>query len=62
MKTLFRYVFQAADFEWRFNENGERVRVSVRTGYQLPVPMVSLETVDFKVYKYFKSLPKDSKF
>lgn len=43
-------LFQAADFEWRFNENGERVRVSVRSGYQLPMPTVASETVDYKVF------------
>ena len=34
--------------EWRYTEQGLKVRVSKRTGYPIPVPVTSEETIDFK--------------
>lgn len=34
--------------EWRFTEQGEKVRVSKRTGHIIPVPISASETIDFK--------------
>eukprot|EP00095_Tigriopus_kingsejongensis_P010614 snap_masked-scaffold795_size96016-processed-gene-0.16 protein:Tk10614 transcript:snap_masked-scaffold795_size96016-processed-gene-0.16-mRNA-1 annotation:"probable 39s ribosomal protein mitochondrial precursor" len=38
----------ATEVEWRFSEEGERVRCSIRTGHILPMPSEALETVDYK--------------
>lgn len=34
--------------EWRFTEQGEKVRVSQRTGHIIPIPLSASETIDFK--------------
>ena len=39
---------QSCDVEWQFSEDGERVRISTRTGYHLPIPTQADETVDYK--------------
>ncbi|TRY74790.1 hypothetical protein TCAL_00652 [Tigriopus californicus] len=37
-----------AQVEWRFSEDGERVRTSTRTGHILPIPSAAFETQDYK--------------
>lgn len=49
----FRNIFvllysSATEIEWRYTEQGERVRVSKRTGRIIPKPMVAQETYEFK--------------
>jgi len=39
---------RAAEVEWRFSEEGERVRVCVKTGTDIPIPTKALETIDYK--------------
>jgi len=39
---------KGARVEWRFTEEGERVRVSRRSGSVLPLPAKMVETVDYK--------------
>jgi len=39
---------KATDVEWRFTEASERVRVSVRSGSQIPIPGKAEETIDYK--------------
>ena len=39
---------QPTDVEWRFTEDGERIRVSTRSGSIIPKPTKSEETVDYK--------------
>nr|CAG4645698.1 EOG090X0ADH [Lynceus sp. MCZ IZ 141354] len=46
--------------EWRFTEQGDRVRVSVRTGRILPIPPAAFETVDYKVKAGYPEQEKDS--
>lgn len=36
------------EVEWRYTEKGERVRISLRSGRVVPVPIVSRETYDYK--------------
>ena len=36
------------DVEWRFTEDGERVRISTRTGHVIPMPSEAHQTVDYK--------------
>lgn len=41
--------FQSTNFEWRYSEEGEKLRVSIRTGRIIPVPQVNEETHDYKL-------------
>jgi len=51
-----------ADFTWQYSEEGERVRVSKRTGTVIPKPQQSTETIDYKIAsKYVENEHKDTK-
>ena len=44
----FMFVYsKATDMEWRYTEDGESVRVSVRTGRVIPLPAQAKELEDF---------------
>lgn len=45
MNIFFRL---PCEIQWRYTEKGEKVRVSVRSGRIVPVPIVARETYDFK--------------
>lgn len=47
-------------FEWRFTEEGEKVRVSTRTGRIIPIPASNEETRDYKTKAAYKEQPKDT--
>jgi len=47
--------------EWRFDEEGHRVRVSVRTGRVIPIPVLAEETRDFKTKETYLERSKDTK-
>ncbi|EGI67503.1 PREDICTED: probable 39S ribosomal protein L24, mitochondrial [Acromyrmex echinatior] len=51
---------QATPIEWRFTENGQRVRVSVRSGRIIPIPVSSKETIDYKIPKLYREQVKDT--
>lgn len=46
--------------EWRYTEKGERVRVSLRTGRIIPIPVTSKETIDYKSPDIYVEQPKDT--
>jgi large subunit ribosomal protein L24 len=47
--------------EWRFTEEGERVRVSLRTGRIIPLPLAADETHDYKdPSSYLENESKDT--
>ena len=46
--------------EWRFTEQGERVRISKRTGHIIPIPSDNEETIDYKVRSGYNEQPKDT--
>ncbi|ODN00716.1 putative 39S ribosomal protein L24, mitochondrial [Orchesella cincta] len=46
--------------EWRFTEDGERVRVSLRTGRIVPIPHSAEETMDYKSRKTYSDADKDT--
>jgi len=46
--------------EWRFLENGERVRISLRSGRVIPIPVMAEETIDFKTRGTYVDKPKDT--
>lgn len=50
----------ATPFEWRYTEEGERVRVSQRTGRIIPLPKSMEETVDYKSKKAYIEREKDT--
>ena len=35
--------------EWRYNELGEKLRISKRTGHAIPIPAEASETIDYKI-------------
>uniref|UniRef100_A0A6P7FTD1 Large ribosomal subunit protein uL24m n=1 Tax=Diabrotica virgifera virgifera TaxID=50390 RepID=A0A6P7FTD1_DIAVI len=46
--------------EWRYTDEGERVRVSTRTGRIIPMPPSMEETYDYKTKATYKEQPKDT--
>uniref|UniRef100_A0A6A7FSC8 Large ribosomal subunit protein uL24m n=1 Tax=Hirondellea gigas TaxID=1518452 RepID=A0A6A7FSC8_9CRUS len=48
------------EVEWRYTEEGEQVRVCVRTERILPVPLMDQETIDYKTKATYKEQPKDT--
>lgn len=68
--VLFCYSFQVAlvdptderacQAQWRYTENNDRVRVSLRTGRIIPVPVQAEETYDYKSLRTYKPQPKDT--
>ncbi|XP_057380058.1 large ribosomal subunit protein uL24m-like [Daphnia carinata] len=47
--------------EWRYTEQGEKVRVSKRTGHIIPVPISASETIDFKTKAGYPEQEKDTR-
>uniref|UniRef100_A0A336MLY7 Large ribosomal subunit protein uL24m n=1 Tax=Culicoides sonorensis TaxID=179676 RepID=A0A336MLY7_CULSO len=47
--------------EWRYTEEGEKVRVSTRTGRIIPMPKAHEETHDYKDRKIYIEREKDTK-
>lgn len=53
---------KACDVEWRFKEDGTRIRVSTRTGMEIPIPSEALTTIDYKTKAgYTENKHKDTK-
>lgn len=52
--------FQGTEIEWRYTEEGDKVRVSKRTGRIIPIPPSSEETKDYKAKSLYKEQPKDT--
>lgn len=48
------------DFEWRYDDDGERVRVSTRTERIIPIPVSAYETLDYRVKSEYRDQPKDT--
>nr|CAG4641904.1 EOG090X0ADH [Eurycercus lamellatus] len=46
--------------EWRYNEQGEKVRVSKRTGHIIPIPLSAMETIDYKTKAGYPEQDKDT--
>lgn len=51
---------EPTQIEWRFDEEGNEVRVSLRTGRIIPIPKKAFETRDFKVKLGYQDQPKDT--
>lgn len=51
---------QPTTIEWRYDEDGNQVRVSVRTGRIIPIPRKAYETRDYTVVGAYKDQPKDT--
>ncbi|XP_037958696.1 probable 39S ribosomal protein L24, mitochondrial [Teleopsis dalmanni] len=52
---------QGCEFEWRFTEEGEQVRVSKRTGRLIPIPEMNNQTHDYKSPAAYVERDKDTK-
>ncbi|KAK2705131.1 hypothetical protein QYM36_017243 [Artemia franciscana] len=48
------------DVEWRFLEDGSKIRISTRTGREIPIPLQNEETIDYKTKATYKEQPKDT--
>lgn len=48
------------DIEWRYDDDGNQVRVSTRTERIIPIPESANETIDYKEAKIYKEQPKDT--
>lgn len=48
------------EFEWRYTEDGQKVRVSLRTGRVIPIPATNDETYDYKSPNVYVERPKDT--
>lgn len=46
--------------EWRYTEEGEKVRVSTRTGRIIPIPKLAEETPDYKTKSTYAEQDKDT--
>lgn len=51
---------QATPVEWRYTEEGERVRVSTKSGRIIPIPKANDETSDYKDKKIYIEREKDT--
>ncbi|XP_073986350.1 mitochondrial ribosomal protein L24 [Rhodnius prolixus] len=51
---------QGTIIEWRYTEEGEKVRVSPRTGRIIPIPVQAEVTHDYKTRATYKESPKDT--
>ncbi|KRT78314.1 hypothetical protein AMK59_8190 [Oryctes borbonicus] len=52
--------FKSTPIEWRFTEDGQKVRVSTRTGRIIPIPASADETIDYKSKATYVEQPKDT--
>lgn len=52
---------QPTEFQWRYTEEGDRVRVSLRSGRVIPIPASAEETYDYKHPLQYIERPKDTK-
>ncbi|XP_029680370.1 probable 39S ribosomal protein L24, mitochondrial [Formica exsecta] len=51
---------QGTPIEWRYTEDGQKIRISLRTGRAIPIPVSSEETIDYKSAKFYKEQAKDT--
>ena len=51
---------QPTTIEWRYDEEGEEIRVSLRSGRVIPIPKKAFETRDFVSPRVYKEQPKDT--
>ncbi|XP_011158666.2 probable 39S ribosomal protein L24, mitochondrial [Solenopsis invicta] len=51
---------QGTPIEWRYTEDGQHVRVSVRTGRIIPIPVSIQETIDYSLPRLYQDHAKDT--
>lgn len=52
---------QPTSFEWRYSDDGTNVRISLRSGREIPIPVSNEETMDYKATKAYFDREKDTK-
>ncbi|GIY41715.1 hypothetical protein CEXT_252301, partial [Caerostris extrusa] len=45
---------------WRYTDDGDEVRVSIRTGRIIPIPDAAHETYDYREKRFYAEQPKDT--
>merc|ERR1712080_413250 len=48
------------EVEWQYTEEGEKIRVAVKTGVHIPIPTAAQETLDYKTKDDYKANDKDT--
>lgn len=51
---------EPTELEWRYDDDGNRVRVSTRTGRIIPIPESAYETIDYVDKARYRERPKDT--
>lgn len=51
---------EPTDYEWRYDDTGDRVRVSTRTERIIPIPQMAYETIDYVDKETYNEQPKDT--
>lgn len=51
---------KGTDVQWRYTEDGKKVRVSLRTGRIIPIPAAAEETMAYKSKAAYSDKPKDT--
>ncbi|CAH0598412.1 unnamed protein product [Chrysodeixis includens] len=61
VKLVDPETLKATDFEWRYTEEGDKVRVSLDSSRIIPIPKSAEETMDFKSKElYVENVDKDT--
>lgn len=59
-KINLKYVRMPCDVVYRYNEAGEKIRVSKRTGYRIPLAPIADSTIDYTKRSEYKRIFIDS--
>ncbi|XP_049881364.1 probable 39S ribosomal protein L24, mitochondrial [Pectinophora gossypiella] len=61
VKLVDPETLKATEIEWRYTEEGDKVRVSLASGRIIPIPKTSEETIDYKTKDvYIENAEKDT--
>uniref|UniRef100_A0A2A4JAF6 Large ribosomal subunit protein uL24m n=2 Tax=Heliothis virescens TaxID=7102 RepID=A0A2A4JAF6_HELVI len=61
VKLVDPETLKPTDFEWRYTEEGDKVRVSLASSRIIPIPKTAEETMDFKSKElYIENVDKDT--
>jgi hypothetical protein len=55
-KINWKYVRMPCDVVYRYNEAGEKIRVSKRTGYRIPLAPIADSTIDYTKRSEYKRI------
>lgn len=58
----FCFVRRPTTIQWKWNEQGERIRVSVRSGKEITIPAKELVTFEYKHPDSYKGLKIEPRY